>query len=166
MRDHIPFIPGCTSLADLEKEAIKRTMKGLDGNRTKAAHSLGISLRTLDSRLKDYKEEQSAEDARRNDSEHTSAVFLDRQRRGVQADAKEVIRNAENKKVQDAAEKDAADRQAEFLKRCREGAPSMDQGTKDGGKSAKGAAKEQQVPVSEREEVQGLLPDEAARARA
>jgi len=41
---------------DVEKELILETLKQTDGNRTKAAKMLGISLRTLRNRLREYRE--------------------------------------------------------------------------------------------------------------
>lgn len=40
------------SLAELEKLAINQTLEAFDGNRTKAARSLGISVRTLQRKLR------------------------------------------------------------------------------------------------------------------
>ena len=44
--------PGMT-LAELEKEAIRRTLQQTDGHRTKSAELLGISVRTLQRKLKE-----------------------------------------------------------------------------------------------------------------
>ena len=44
------------SMEEIEKEAILRTLKETDGNRTRAAEILGIGLRTLQRKLKDYGE--------------------------------------------------------------------------------------------------------------
>ncbi len=45
------------SLRELEKQLIAVTLKETDGNRTKAAEMLGISLRTLRNKLKEYREQ-------------------------------------------------------------------------------------------------------------
>jgi DNA-binding NtrC family response regulator len=45
--------PGMT-LADIEREAIRRTLEHAGGHRTKTAESLGISVRTLQRKLKEY----------------------------------------------------------------------------------------------------------------
>lgn len=42
------------SLAQLEQKHIENTLKGLEGNRTEAAKRLGISVRTLRNKLKEY----------------------------------------------------------------------------------------------------------------
>jgi DNA-binding NtrC family response regulator len=47
--------PGAgTTLADIERRAILEALKRHDGNRRATAEELGISLRTLQYRLKDY----------------------------------------------------------------------------------------------------------------
>ncbi|MFT7582993.1 MAG: DNA-binding NtrC family response regulator, partial [Myxococcota bacterium] len=42
-------------LADREREAILQILVECDGNRTKASRRLGISVRTLRNRLRDYR---------------------------------------------------------------------------------------------------------------
>ena len=42
------------TMADLERGAILQTLQSADGNRTKASAILGISLRTLQRKLKEY----------------------------------------------------------------------------------------------------------------
>ena len=42
------------SLKDLEKEAIKRTLKYFNNNRRKAARSLGMSERTLYRKIEEF----------------------------------------------------------------------------------------------------------------
>lgn len=48
------------SLAELEKQFIFETLKRCDGNRTRTAEKLGISLRTLRNKLKAFKEQDEA----------------------------------------------------------------------------------------------------------
>jgi two-component system response regulator AtoC len=43
------------SLAELERDAIERTLVAVDGNRKDAAERLGIGLRTLYEKLKRYR---------------------------------------------------------------------------------------------------------------
>jgi DNA-binding NtrC family response regulator len=50
--------PG-TSIADAERRLIMATLDHHDGNRTRAAHSLGISVKTLYNRLKAYSQEDA-----------------------------------------------------------------------------------------------------------
>jgi DNA-binding NtrC family response regulator len=45
------------SVKDMERELIFRTLKEVNGNRTHATKMLGISIRTLRNKLKEYKEE-------------------------------------------------------------------------------------------------------------
>jgi DNA-binding NtrC family response regulator len=47
-------IPTGTSLEELEQAAVKQTLEHCDGNRTHAADELGISVRTLQRRLKEW----------------------------------------------------------------------------------------------------------------
>ncbi|MBT5532855.1 sigma-54-dependent Fis family transcriptional regulator, partial [Candidatus Poribacteria bacterium] len=49
------------SMDDIEREAILRTLKATDGNKTKAADMLGIGLRTLYRKLDRYGEDVSDE---------------------------------------------------------------------------------------------------------
>lgn len=51
--DVIVFRPGMT-MAELEREAIIRTLKAVDGNRRRASEQLGIGERTLYRKLKEY----------------------------------------------------------------------------------------------------------------
>jgi two-component system response regulator FlrC len=46
--------PSASTLADLERDAIARTLRAVDGNRRKAAEILGIGERTLYDKLKRY----------------------------------------------------------------------------------------------------------------
>jgi transcriptional regulator of acetoin/glycerol metabolism len=47
-----PVVAG--DLRSLERSAILDTLRRFDGNRTRAAESLGISVRTLQRRLRDW----------------------------------------------------------------------------------------------------------------
>ena len=49
--------PAGTSLQDVEREAILRTLELCGGNRTHASQQLGISIRTLRNRLREYRNE-------------------------------------------------------------------------------------------------------------
>ncbi len=48
------------TVREMEKKLIFRTLKDVNDNRTHAAELLGISIRTLRNKLRDYKEEGSA----------------------------------------------------------------------------------------------------------
>ena len=54
--DMLRFKAGCT-VRDMEKELIVRTLQDVNDNRTQAAELLGISIRTLRNKLREYKEE-------------------------------------------------------------------------------------------------------------
>lgn len=56
--DSIPFKVG-VSVKDMEKELIFKTLKEVDQNRTHAARLLGISIRTLRNKLREYRMEQT-----------------------------------------------------------------------------------------------------------
>jgi DNA-binding NtrC family response regulator len=47
-------IPSHTSLEELERAAVEQTLDRCEGNRTHAAEELGISVRTLQRRLKEW----------------------------------------------------------------------------------------------------------------
>ena len=54
---NIPLQAGIT-VKDMEKKLIVKTLKDVDENRTHAAELLGISIRTLRNKLREYREEQ------------------------------------------------------------------------------------------------------------
>jgi DNA-binding NtrC family response regulator len=47
-------LPVGTTMRDMERQLIQRTLDGTGGNRTKAARLLGISLRTLRNKLNEF----------------------------------------------------------------------------------------------------------------
>jgi len=49
----VPILIGCT-VADVERDLILETLKHCLGNRTHAANTLGISIRTLRNKLNEY----------------------------------------------------------------------------------------------------------------
>jgi DNA-binding NtrC family response regulator len=53
---------GVLSLAELEKQAIRRALQQTAGNRTRAAELLGISIRTMRNKLQEYREAGDAVD--------------------------------------------------------------------------------------------------------
>jgi DNA-binding NtrC family response regulator len=48
--------PAGMPLAEVERRMIFRTLNAVDNNRTRAAEMLGISIRTLRNKLKEYRE--------------------------------------------------------------------------------------------------------------
>lgn len=57
--DMLRFKAGCT-VRDMEKELIVRTLQDVNDNRTQAAELLGISIRTLRNKLREYKGETAS----------------------------------------------------------------------------------------------------------
>ena len=55
-----PELP-LTTLAEMEHHLIRRTLQEVDANRTRAAARLGISIRTLRNKLKEYREKYGEE---------------------------------------------------------------------------------------------------------
>lgn len=51
------IIPRDSNLSDIERAAIEAALSDCDDNRTRAARRLGISLRTLQRRVKNYAEQ-------------------------------------------------------------------------------------------------------------
>ena len=51
------------TVRDMEKDLIFRTLEKVNDNRTHAADLLGISIRTLRNKLREYKEETEAQNA-------------------------------------------------------------------------------------------------------
>ena len=51
-------IPIGTTIEDLERQAVEQALEQFDGNRTRAAESLGISVRTLQRKLKSWGDEE------------------------------------------------------------------------------------------------------------
>ncbi|QDV19590.1 DNA-binding transcriptional regulator DhaR [Gimesia panareensis] len=73
-------IPAGTSLEDLERTAIEQTLKRYQGNRTRSARSLGVSVRTLQRKLKawgvtaDHRSNSNAADETESDGEESEAT--------------------------------------------------------------------------------------------
>jgi DNA-binding protein Fis len=51
------------TVREMEKKLITKTLQDVDDNRTRAAELLGISIRTLRNKLKEYKQELQASQA-------------------------------------------------------------------------------------------------------
>jgi len=50
------FLPGSEPLTDVRRKIIIGTLERFDGNRTRTAEALGVSLRTIRNKLRDYRE--------------------------------------------------------------------------------------------------------------
>jgi two-component system response regulator FlrC len=53
----MPVSESGTSVREMEKRLILKTLEELQGNRTRAARVLGIGLRTLRNKLREYRTE-------------------------------------------------------------------------------------------------------------
>jgi DNA-binding protein Fis len=51
------------TVREMEKKLITKTLQDVDDNRTRASELLGISIRTLRNKLKEYKQEMEASEA-------------------------------------------------------------------------------------------------------
>lgn len=54
--DVMSFLPGSEPLTDVRRKIILGTLERFDGNRTRTAEALGVSLRTIRNKLRDYRE--------------------------------------------------------------------------------------------------------------
>ncbi len=52
----VSFLPGDEPLTDVRRKIILQTLKRFQGNRTKTAEALGVSLRTVRNKLRDYRQ--------------------------------------------------------------------------------------------------------------
>lgn len=78
------WMPGKT-LEQIEKEAIQQAFKFYQGNKTQTAASLGIAIRTLDSKLEKYEAERIDHEKRMKDADEREKLFRDRSRGNVAA---------------------------------------------------------------------------------
>ncbi len=54
--DQLSFIPGSEPLTEVRRKIILGTPERFEGNRTRTAEALGVSLRTIRNKLRDYRE--------------------------------------------------------------------------------------------------------------
>jgi two-component system response regulator FlrC len=54
--ESVPFVPGYDPLTDVRMRVILKTLEHFDGNRTHTAEALGVSLRTVRNKIRDYKD--------------------------------------------------------------------------------------------------------------
>ncbi len=52
----VSFIPGSEPLTDVRRKIILGTLERFDGNRTRTAEALGVSLRTIRNKIRDYRD--------------------------------------------------------------------------------------------------------------
>lgn len=75
----VVWSPG-VSIETMIQSAIESALSYYKGNKTATAHALGISIRTLDTRLDKYKKERLAHEQRAADAQSRRAEFHARQR--------------------------------------------------------------------------------------
>lgn len=159
MDSQIFWSPGVT-LASIEKQVILVAFRNYRGNKEKTAHSLGIAVNTLTSRLKDYQTDDVKEDERIESERRKHSEFLARARG---------TKTPNNVYGSDFEPKGVASPKPSFGERIihppkeegsTEAGPRTDAGTQL--ESIAAAPAEQSVPVSERPQVQGVLPQQHA----
>jgi DNA-binding NtrC family response regulator len=58
-RARLSFVPGNEPLTDVRRKIILGTLERFNGNRTKTAEALGVSLRTIRNKIKEYRQRDS-----------------------------------------------------------------------------------------------------------
>lgn len=79
MSEVINWTPGVT-LDDIEKQVIVKAFRFYRGNKTQCSNALGISIRTLDTKLERYESDGKADRDREESDRISRAAFLARQR--------------------------------------------------------------------------------------
>lgn len=79
MNNEIHWAPGVT-LKDIEKQTVRRAFDHFRGNKTQTSVALGISIRTLDTRLDELKADDEAMIAQQAKLKLDAENFLRRQR--------------------------------------------------------------------------------------
>ena len=169
MNYHFQYHPGMT-MEDAKKRMYLMAMQAYGNNKTQAAKSLGISVRTLEERLKEYGATEAQLKKSRDQYERDQAVRLDRERNGSRADAKRVDDRIQSAKVEGEAQSGEAEKQRAFLDRCRQ-STGLEIGRKKSAKghdveSSQGPSARDEVPMREHEEVQDVLSADAPKGRA
>lgn len=134
MSDLIQWSPGVT-LKSIERQVIQRAFAFYQKNKTATAKALGISVRTLDERIKEFELDDEAEKARYEAEKQRRAEFLKRAR----------------------GERTAQHNSAYTPPQVQ---PKAESGVRL--ESALKPTAQQPVPVSERKEVQDVLPRKAS----
>ncbi len=146
----IVWSPG-VALETLIQQVVETAMVFYKGNKTAAAQSLGIAVRTLDNRLEKYAKEKSDNEQRYSEAKTKREQFIARQRAipiGAQFDtsATPSVYTAEvARRRQEASSHAKAGVRAEPLAN---------------------AAPQQSLPVHEPKEIQSVLPSKAAGNRS
>ncbi len=135
----IMWSPGVT-LEAIEKQVVLKAFQFYRGNKTATANSLGIAVRTLDAKLEKYAADGKAEKERQDNGQQARNELLARMR-GPKT-PNNITTGADLNPPKSAETKGGDD--------------SASAGVRV--ESASQAAAQQAVPVSQRKEVQGMLP--------
>lgn len=158
MNDMILWSPGVT-LESIEKEVILRAFRHYRGNKTATANSLGIAVRTLDNKLEKYEADGKLEEERKENERHRREEFLARQRGHVTTnrDGGSIIGASS---VPGAHESNGAATASQA--KASENGNSVSAGVRV--ESAAKVGPQQNVPLPQRKEVQGVSPRPATKS--
>lgn len=148
MNEQIFWSPGVT-LEAIEKQTVQVAFRHYRGNKTATANALGIAIRTLDSKLEKYSQDEKDEAARHERERKQRSEFLERQRNGDKPDLTAKLNHAASN-IDNSPKPDG----------------EINGGAASGVQleSAVKVATQQTVPVSERAKVQKVLPKEATKS--
>lgn len=138
--EQIQWSPGMT-LEALEKQAILKTFRFYRGNKTTTANVLGIAIRTLDNKLEKYELDAKLEKEREENGKSERAQWLERSR-GKNTPNFINTGNDEKERAQSVSSANAGVRV----------------------ESIANTSPQQAVPVSQRQEVQKVLPRDASQS--
>lgn len=132
------------TLEQLEKQAIQLAFRFFGGNKTRTAHSLGIAIRTLETKL---------EKIQNDDKLTIERITADRQdQEAKRLKEREILRNCQG--TNDLG------REIQKAKEIQNSIYNAHPG--NGVEPVKDATAQHAVPVSEREEIQTVLPSKAS----
>lgn len=134
---NVNWVPGIT-LEEMEKQCILAAFRFYRGNKTQTAQVLGIAIRTLDNKLEKYEDDKKRAEQRYEDDKFERSQTLDRLR-GV-----------------DITKKYSPGSQSQYP------TPSMDAPRRLDVQPTVEIPTQQPLPVSERKEIQGVLPKQAS----
>ncbi len=139
MNGHISWSPG-VKLEDIERQVILKAYAHFQKNKTATAIALGIAVRTLDSKLAKYDEDNKAIEEKDYERRRARESQLDRAR-GIPQPAEASVLQPQRQNGVKAA-------------------------PRAGMESVANAAPKQTLPMPQPEEIQGVLPAKAAQGGA
>lgn len=139
MNDTIQWSPG-VSLESVEKQAIILAYRFYRGNKTATANSLGIAIRTLDSKLEKYHADDLGEEKRYADDQARRKEWLSKMRGGP----------------------GYGDQNQHAPAEISPGIPSASEGVRM--EPALDSPAQPSLPLSQREKVQSVLPKQTAKS--